>query len=185
MGDIVKSPRVLLNELPPLDIANALLKTGHHVDENGCHIWSSYLATNGYARVRINGINCAAHRASWVLKNGPMDEGKDACHVCDNRACINPDHIFPGSRSENMIDAREKGRISAYLYPEKLPRGERHGSAKLRESDVAEIIRSNDSTQNLAEKFSVHVRTIRRIRSGQLWKAAAIRALMAKEGGNG
>lgn len=52
-----------------------------------------------------------AHVIAWVSKNGPLPDGMQACHRCDNRPCCNPDHLFPGTQSDNIQDAMKKGRF--------------------------------------------------------------------------
>jgi len=81
----------------------------------GCFEWIGATDPNGYALI---GMKCAdgkwrprrAHRVAWELVNGPIPEGMDLCHECDNRLCVNVDHLFIGTRSENMLDCVEKGR---------------------------------------------------------------------------
>lgn len=53
-----------------------------------------------------------AHRFAWMFKNGrEVPLGMDVCHRCDNKKCVNPKHLFVGSRSDNMQDAKKKGRL--------------------------------------------------------------------------
>lgn len=52
-----------------------------------------------------------AHRVAWVLSNGPLAEGMDVLHSCDNPLCVRPEHLFVGNKSANMADAAQKGRL--------------------------------------------------------------------------
>jgi hypothetical protein len=82
------------------------------VKTDDCWLWVGSRAGGGYGRIRVNGKHVPAHRVSWSLQHGiPFPEHLDACHHCDNPLCVRPDHIFPGTPSENAIDARDKGRL--------------------------------------------------------------------------
>lgn len=83
--------------------------------EGGC--WTcdtAYKTRAGYLHLQIteNGVQYAfkVHRFSYEHFIGPLPEGKYACHKCDVRWCCNPDHLFPGTQSDNMQDMVKKGR---------------------------------------------------------------------------
>lgn len=89
------------------------IKNRCEVDLNGCWNWIGATAS-GYGRLKINGIMHSAHRLAFQLKNPSVDtDGKDVCHHCDNRRCCNPEHLFCGTRSENMTDCRNKKRLAS------------------------------------------------------------------------
>jgi hypothetical protein len=115
-----------------------------------------------------------AHRVSWFIYHGeypPSD--RDVCHRCDNRLCVNPHHLFLGTRAENMRDAQAKGRLDV---PRRARRGDSHPTAKLREADIP-LIRQYSadgwSTYRLASEFGVSRRTIANILHSRVWKHVA------------
>jgi len=67
----------------------------------GCYEWTGYLS-NGYGSLNRK----AAHRFSWELYNGPIPEGMQVLHKCDNRKCVCPNHLYLGDDSDNGIDRR-------------------------------------------------------------------------------
>jgi hypothetical protein len=82
-------------------------------DGNGCWIWES--ATQGEYGCFTEGPRVArkckqAHRVSWELHNGPIPDDMCVCHKCDVKLCVNPDHLFLGTHSDNMQDRSKKGR---------------------------------------------------------------------------
>lgn len=79
--------------------------------ESGCWEFTGALRS-GYGAIKFKGKTCGAHRVSYEISFGEIPEGMLVCHKCDNPKCINPDHLFLGTYSENMQDCKVKNRIS-------------------------------------------------------------------------
>lgn len=75
---------------------------------SGCHIWQKPPNTAGYGQLRMKYKNYTAHRLAWIVRHGPIEPGLFVCHRCDERLCINPDHLFLASHDENMSDLKAK-----------------------------------------------------------------------------
>lgn len=82
------------------------------VTESGCWIWIASSRTDGYGQIGLDKKKLAAHRVAWELYRGPIHDGLHVCHHCDVHLCVNPDHLFLGTRSDNMQDCERKGRSS-------------------------------------------------------------------------
>ena len=76
----------------------------------GCWIWLGNRIRD-YGKFSLNGKYELAHRVSWKLFKGEIPVGMLVCHTCDVRCCVNPDHLFLGTKQTNADDAREKGRF--------------------------------------------------------------------------
>lgn len=79
---------------------------------NGCWLWMASIGRNGYGRISArSGRMEDAHRISWKLFRRPIPKGAYILHHCDNKRCVNPNHLLLGTQSQNMKDAVKKGRV--------------------------------------------------------------------------
>ena len=137
---------------------------------SGCWVWTGALAgKTGYGQFWLCGKNAHPHRVSYELYKGPVPEGLCVLHTCDNRACINPAHLFLGTYQDNHNDMHAKDRGNV---------GERHGMHKLTAMDVRQIKRlhARGHTQTkIGQFFGVWPSTISDIVRGILWKRKGVR----------
>jgi hypothetical protein len=79
-----------------------------------CIVFDGHLTEKGYGRInhRVDGriVSKYAHRLAWEAVHGPIPDGMIVMHTCDNRPCINVEHLRLGTQSENMQDMYHKGR---------------------------------------------------------------------------
>lgn len=81
--------------------ANLLAKVTE--DASGCWLWGGATMHNGYGQFRYRTRLIAAHRASYLMFVGPIPEGLDLDHLCRRRNCVNPAHLEPVTRRENLL----------------------------------------------------------------------------------
>lgn len=127
-----------------------------------------------------------AHRVSYFLSNGPIENGMNICHKCDNPACFNPNHLFCGSQKDNIRDCISKGRFNfnphrpsggehwAVQNKDKVHRalcGENNSRAKLSFDDAKYIRSSGRTGSDLAKHFGVSDSTISAIRRGKTYRS--------------
>lgn len=76
-----------------------------------CWLWTGATMGAGYGGIGYKGRMVKAHRVSYELAHGAIPDGMWVLHTCDVPACVNPAHLFIGTRADNMRDAHQKGRI--------------------------------------------------------------------------
>lgn len=79
--------------------------------KNGCWIWKSSKTNSGYGKFNIRGKHMVAHRYSYELYKGSIPKGMCICHSCDNKLCVNPEHLWIGTQKDNIQDCKNKGRL--------------------------------------------------------------------------
>ena len=128
-----------------------------------CWVWNGYCNPDGYGQRKINGTTVRMHRASYEVFIGAIPEGMHVLHKCDNPSCINPQHLFLGTHSDNMQDMWNKGR---HAFPTAKP------GAKLSVKDVRDIkrLKGTISALALSKRYPVNGQTIRNIWNGTCWR---------------
>lgn len=102
------------------------------IADNGCWHWAGYIRSDGYGSVGGYRNRWLAHSMSWLLFNGPIPDDICVLHKCDVRMCVNPKHLFLGTRGDNARDMVSKGRSPNTRYRA----GERSGHAKFTDEQV-------------------------------------------------
>lgn len=119
----------------------------------------------------------SAHRFSYRYFKGDIGKDLCVCHKCDNPGCVNPDHLFLGTQTENQADKMAKGRTScgeshSLATKAKTPRGSRNKASILRESDIPEILKlrkQGERFRQIGQRFGVSKTAIQYIFEGRSW----------------
>lgn len=126
---------------------------------DSCWLWTGGLNRSGYGKFSMISLNkkiMTAHRASYVLFIGQIDDGKLICHACDNKLCVNWKHLWQGSHKENMRDMSEKERQSAKLTKEEV-------------ITIREMFKKGFPQKKLCEIFSISSGNMSHIVNRKTW----------------
>lgn len=149
----------------------------------GCWEWQGS-KRNGYGRITIGSRKdgtrriAMAHRVSYELFNGEIPDGMEICHKCDNPCCINPDHLFAGTRQDNIDDRERKGR-NIVFYGEEQPCAKL--TKKIVKSARQERAQKGTTYQKLADRYGVNKSTMMNAIKGETWKCVTYNPEPPKE----
>lgn len=129
--------------------------------DSGCHEWTGHVMVNGYGQISRDGKPAYSHRVRWEMANGIIENGDYVLHSCDNRKCVNIDHLFVGTFYDNMDDMVRKGRQAC---------GVRNSHAKLTDEKILEIRSANGTQEAIASNYGVTRSLISMIRNKKIWR---------------
>lgn len=153
------------------DMQSAFWAKVNKTAPNGCWEWTASRKEKGYGQFLWRGKMHRAHRLAWALSGNELPQRPlELAHICDNRICVNPDHLIVATHAENMADCKAKRRN---IYGEKSP------NSKLTETDVRTIraeywingrgCMTRSNSQELADRFGVERGCITAIVRGHTW----------------
>jgi hypothetical protein len=132
--------------------------------ETGCWIWTACLSGDGYGAFTFRGKIVGAHRVSYIINVGEIPDGLCVLHKCDTPACVNPEHLFLGTKKDNAHDAMAKGRNV---------KGVTHGLTHLTEQNIREIrslvSRGAITQKQIADMYNVDRTTVSCIKTRKSW----------------
>jgi hypothetical protein len=129
----------------------------YEIDDNSCWNCVSHVKnTYGYPFLFRDNKLWLVHRYVYHMEKGEIPEGFVIMHKCDNRQCMNPDHLVAGTQADNMKDMDQKNR--------------RVITSKLTEDDVCRIKEDPREQRVIAKEYGVHYMTIWHIKNGKTWR---------------
>lgn len=166
-----------LRDSVPFDVEGAKQRLAEHSmpePNSGCVLWLRSVAPFGYGILTFGKKVWNTHRLAWVAYNGPIPDGLCVLHKCDVPGCLNPKHLFLGTRGDNCRDMIAKGRHAGCAWGRTKGAGGgpgvKHYRARFTDEQVL-AIRSDSRRQcDIARAYGVAQTTIASIRNRQNWK---------------
>lgn len=132
--------------------------------EPNCWVWNGAATIFGHGQIQKGGTGkdrrklLTAHRVSWEIARGEIPDGMFVLHTCDNPRCVNPSHLFLGTKAENSADMVSKGRQK---------RGFDLPQTKLSAADIAKIRKASGSQKEIGKRFNISQSHVCNIRAGR------------------
>lgn len=140
------------------------------LSETGCFDFSETQPHTGYGKFQSNGRTWRAHRwVMWALGNIEINDPICVLHVCDNRKCVNPNHLYLGDRLQNAKDIKDRNRTHLIRDPKT---GSKNPQSKLDEKTVAqikELLACGISGVKISEDFKISRSVVSEIKNKKLW----------------
>lgn len=122
---------------------------------------------SGYGRVIFGHRTIRAHRYFYELHKGPIADGLYVCHKCDNRLCVNPDHLFVGTHRDNMADLSKKGRRLGSFTGHV---GQKMAHTKLTDEQARAILRDDRVHDVIAAEYGISRPSVTMLKNGKTWR---------------
>lgn len=128
--------------------------------ENGCWLWNAARRSTGYGVFSFYGKPVTASRVSYILYHGVDPGDLFVCHSCDNRLCVNPEHLFLGTNQDNVKDRVDKGR----------PAGRHSGLTEAEYLHLKDVLTQNQSSsiREISRMTGYNRGTLQRISNGTM-----------------
>lgn len=149
--------------------AQEFMKSLTSTDAEECITWPFGKTKDGYGRINWKGVSQGAHVVATTFSNGPKPSAKhEACHRCGNGhlGCVNPKHLYWGTRKDNVQDAIRHGTS----YSLRVPKGEKHHSAKYSDvtiRDALSDIRAGKGPTAIKLKYGISINYFYALKSGR------------------
>jgi HNH endonuclease len=128
---------------------------------SGCWLWTGVLHEGGYGEFREAGSRIRAHVWAYKTFVGSIPVGLFVLHKCDVRSCVNPEHLYVGTKRQNTADA---------IARDRFPRGENHSATTLNESQIVAIRKDLRKQRDIAADYGVQQMTISNIKRRVTWR---------------
>lgn len=129
-------------------------------DSEKCFIWNACVNNDGYGQFSLNNRSFPAHKFSYEFYFGPVSDGFEVCHICNNPPCVNPNHLYLATHKENMEYMVECNRV---------------GSARQTTESILEMLNKINlgvytSTVQIMEDYNMTKVTVHNILTGKAWR---------------